>query len=48
MGMDDSHDLFAGFTITLESGFPEEAVRIVLRSIPLVDDAVGDLARYAG
>jgi len=45
--MDDSRDLFAGFTITLESGFPEEAVRIVLRSIPLVDDSVGDLLRYA-
>jgi len=46
--MDDSRDLFAGFTITLESGFPEEAVRIVLRSIPLVDDSVGDLLRFAG
>ena len=45
--LDDAHDLFAGFTITLESGFPAEAVRMVLRSIPLVDDSVGDLARYA-
>lgn len=44
--MDDSHDLFAGYTITLESGFPQEAVRIVLRSIPLVDDSVGELLRY--
>ena len=46
-GLDDSRDLFAGFTITLESGFPEEAVRIVLRSVPLVDDSVGDLLRFA-
>lgn len=46
-GMDEAHDLFAGYTITLESGFPVEAVRIVLRSIPLVDDSVGDLARFA-
>jgi len=46
-GMDGSHDLFAGFTITLESGFPDAAVRIVLESVPLVDDSVGDLLRYA-
>ena len=46
-GMDGSHDLFAGFTITLESGFPDAAVRIVLASVPLVDDSVGDLLRYA-
>lgn len=46
-GLDASRDLFAGFTITLESGFPEEAVRIVLRSVPLVDDSVGDLLRFA-
>ena len=46
-GMDSSHDLFAGFTITLESGFPDAAVRIVLESVPLVDDSVGDLARFA-
>jgi hypothetical protein len=46
-GVDGSHDMFAGFTITLESGFPDDAVRIVLTSIPLVDDSVGDLLRYA-
>ena len=46
-GMDGEHDMFAGFTVTLESGFPDAAVRIVLASIPLVDDAVGDLLRYA-
>jgi hypothetical protein len=45
-GMDASHDLFAGYTITLESGFPDAAVRVVLESVPLVDDSVGDLLRY--
>jgi len=46
-GMDASHDLYAGYTITLESGFPDAAVRVVLESVPLVDDSVGDLLRYA-
>lgn len=47
-GMDSSHDLFAGFTVTLEDGFPPDVLRIVLASVPLVDDSVGDLARFAG
>jgi hypothetical protein len=46
-GLNSSHRLFAGYTITLESGFPDAAVRIVLESVPLVDDSVGDLLRYA-
>lgn len=38
-----SLDVFAGFTFTLESGFPEEAIRVVISSIPLLDGAVGKL-----
>jgi hypothetical protein len=41
--MDSSSDVFAGYTFTLESGFPEEAVTIVLRSIKNSDKFVGDM-----
>ena len=43
-GADDVDDVFAAFTFTLESGFPTEAVDIVLRSIPLLDAKVGELS----
>jgi hypothetical protein len=36
-------DTFAGYTITLESGFPAEAVDTVVRSIPNQDKYVGQL-----
>ena len=42
-GADQSGDIFAGYTFTLESGFPEEAVRIVLRSIANLDPFVGQM-----
>lgn len=42
-GMDSSSDVFAGYTFTLESGFPEEAVTIVLRSIRNTDKFIGDM-----
>jgi hypothetical protein len=42
-GMDASSDVFAGYTFTLESGFPEEAVTVVLRSIRNSDKFVGDM-----
>ena len=45
--VDGSHHMFAAYTITLESGFPDAAVRVVLESVPLVDDSVGDLLRFA-
>lgn len=44
-GLDDESNVFARFTFTLESGFPEEAIKIVLRSIPLLDDSVGEMNR---
>jgi len=45
--VDGSQHLFACFTVTLESGFPDAVVRIVLQSVPLLDDSVGDLLRFA-
>ena len=42
-GTDPTGDIFAGYTFTLESGFPEAAVTIVLRSIPNLDLFVGQM-----
>jgi len=42
-GADDSGDVFAGYTITLESGFPADAVVAVLRSIRNTDRFVGEM-----
>jgi hypothetical protein len=44
-GVDDASNVFARFTFTLESGFPEEAIKVVLRSIPLLDESVGEMVR---
>lgn len=45
-GVDDASHVFARFTFTLESGFPEEAIKIVLRSIPLLDESVGETVGF--
>lgn len=42
-GADGSGDVFAAYTITLESGFPEEAINVVLASIRNLDPFVGEL-----
>ncbi|MCU1268198.1 MAG: hypothetical protein JWM21_4516 [Acidobacteria bacterium] len=42
-GADQSGDIFAGYTFTLESGFPEAALTIVLRSIANLDPFVGQM-----
>jgi hypothetical protein len=42
-GVDPSGDIFTGYTFTLESGFPEESIKIVLRSIVNSDKFIGDL-----
>jgi hypothetical protein len=42
-GADESGDVFTGYTFTLESGFPEEAIKIVLRSIANSDKFIGEL-----
>ncbi len=45
-GLDDNRDAFAGYQFTLESGFPEEAVKEVIKSIPLIDESVGGLTPF--
>ncbi len=45
-GVDDASDVFAAYSFTLESGFPEEAIKEVLRSIPLVDESVGEMVQF--
>lgn len=42
-GADETGDVFTGYTFTLESGFPEEAITIVLRSIVNSDKFVGEM-----
>ena len=32
-GADDTADVFCGYTVTLESGFPSDAIVVILRSI---------------
>ena len=45
-GADDTYDVFSGYTFTLESGFPEDAIVIVLRSIRNTDKYVGEMRPY--
>lgn len=45
-GIDTAGDAFAGYTITLESGFPDTAVETVVRSIRNTDVFVGTLRPY--
>jgi len=42
-GADESGDVFAGYTFTLESGFPDQAINVVLYSIKPLDNFVGDM-----
>ena len=45
-GVDQTGDSFAGYTFTLESGFPYEALLVVLRSIKNTDRFVGEIRAY--
>jgi hypothetical protein len=45
-GADDVGDIFCGYTFTLESGFPDDAILVVLRSIRATDGFVGDLRPF--
>ena len=45
-GADESGDIFTGYTFTMESGFPEEAIMIVLRSIVNSDKFVGEMRPF--
>jgi hypothetical protein len=42
-GADESGDVFTGYTFTLESGFPDKAIEIVLSSIRNSDEFVGQM-----
>lgn len=42
-GADSGGDVFAGYTFTLESGFPEAGIRVVLNSIKNLDQFVGEM-----
>ena len=42
-GIDDTGDTFAAYTVTLESGFPDAAMDVVIRSIPGQDRFVGEM-----
>ena len=45
-GADDSGDVFAGYTFTLESGFPDKSIEIVLYSIAPLDQYVGQMRPF--
>ena len=42
-GADDTFDIFAGYNFTLESGFPDASIRVVLNSIAKLDPFVGEM-----
>ena len=42
-GADDTFDVFAGYNFTLESGFPDASIRVVLNSIAKLDQFVGEM-----
>ena len=42
-GADEAGDIFTGYTFTLESGFPDEAIKIVLSNIKIADKVLGQL-----
>jgi hypothetical protein len=45
-GADDSGDIFAGYTFTLENGFPDKSLEIVLYSIAPLDQYVGQMRPF--
>ena len=45
-GADDTSDVFCGYTVTLESGYPREAIVTVLRSIRNTNKFVGEMKPF--
>jgi hypothetical protein len=45
-GADSTGDVFAGYTFTLESGFPDKAIEVVLYSIAPLDGFVGQMRPF--
>ena len=46
-GADDDNDVYASYKFTLESGYPEESIRTVIQSVPLLDKYIGEFTPYA-
>ncbi|HVS80649.1 MAG TPA: hypothetical protein VHE60_02850 [Pyrinomonadaceae bacterium] len=42
-GADDTFDIFAGYNFTLESGFPDASIRVVLNSVAKLDQFIGEM-----
>jgi len=45
-GADDTGDVFAGYTFTLENGFPDKSLEIVLYSVAPLDQYVGQMRPF--
>ena len=45
-GADDSGDIFSAYSFTLESGFPQDAIVVVMRSIRNTDRFAGELRTF--
>jgi hypothetical protein len=45
-GADDTGDVFAGYTFTLESGFPDKSIETILYSIAPLDQYVGQMRPF--
>ena len=45
-GADTGDDIFAGYTFTLESGFPDKAIEVVLYSVAPLDGFVGQMRPF--
>jgi hypothetical protein len=45
-GIDESLDVFTGYTFTMESGFPAEGIKIVLQSIVNSDKFIGEMRPF--
>lgn len=45
-GADDTGDVFAGYTFTLENGFPDKSLEIVLYSIAPLDQYIGQMRPF--
>jgi len=42
-GADDTGDVFAGYTFTLENGFPDKSLEVILYSIAPLDQYIGQM-----
>ena len=45
-GADDTGDIFAGYTFTLENGFPDKSLEVVLYSVAPLDQYIGQMRPF--